>query len=291
MVSRSETDEAKVVREIAKRYIKGDSLYSIAVDLNARGVKPSSSPEWRVTTLRSLIGSPRLAGLRVHRGEIVGTAEWKPILTLEQHGAIVERLGDVRRTRRGRPETALLSSILRCGLCGCGMVSGTRRLASGNTGKRYACFKAPGHAGCGRMAIEATQTEAYVTELVLTALDESDIPKPVDTSRSRDAELADIAEREQTLAHMYATGDLTQGEWTEARRTLKARKSALGNHRDVRKPPAILWGRKSVRKAWPDLSQAERREVVSFVIESVEVFPASASRWDATRLADPVWRI
>ena len=284
-------DEAKVVREIAKRYIKGDSLNSIAVDLNARGVKPSGSPEWRVTTLRSLIGSPRLAGLRVHRGEIVGTAEWKPILTLEQHGAIVERLGDVRRTRRGRPETALLSSILRCGLCGCGMVSGTRRLASGNTGKRYACFKAPGHAGCGRMAIEATQTEAYVTELVLTALDESDIPKPVDTSRSRDAELADIAEREQTLAHMYATGDLTQGEWTEARRTLKARKSALGNHREVRKPPAILWGRKSVRKAWPDLSQAERREVVSFVIESVEVFPASASRWDATRLADPVWRI
>ena len=29
----------------------------------------------------------------------------------------------------------------------------------------------------------------------------------------------------------------------------------------------------------------------TFVVESVEVFPASASRWDAARLADPVWRI
>jgi site-specific DNA recombinase len=284
-------DEAKIVREVARRYLKGDSLYSIAVDLNARGVKPSSSQEWRVTTLRSLIGSPRLAGLRVHRGEVIGAAEWKPILTLEQHGAIVERLGDVRRTRRGRPETALLSNVLRCGHCGCGMVSGTRKLASGNTGKRYTCFKAPGHAGCGRMAIEATQTEAYLTELVLAALDESDVPKPVDASRSRDAELADITEREQTLAHMYANGDLTQGEWAEGRRTLKARKLALGSRQAAQKPPAVLWGRRSVRNAWPDLSQAERREVVSFVIEMVEVAPASASRWEAARLADPVWRI
>jgi site-specific DNA recombinase len=284
-------DEAKVVREIAKRYIKGDSLYSIAVDLNSRGVKPTASPEWKVTTLRSMIGSARLAGLRVHRGEVIGAAEWKPILTLEQHAAIIERLGDVRRTHRGRPETALLSNVLRCGRCGCGMVSGTRKLASGNTGKRYLCFKSPGHAGCGGMAIEATQTETHITELVLSALDASDVPKPLDTGRTRDAELADITEREQTLAHLYANGDLTQGEWAEARHTLKARKSALGRPGLDRKPPAILWGRRSVRKAWPELSQAERREIVSFVIESVEVSPASSSRWDAARLADPVWRI
>jgi hypothetical protein len=280
-------EEAKVIREIAKRYLKGESLNRIAHDLNERGVQPTGSDEWTVTTLRSLIGSPRLAGLRVHRGEIVGQAEWKPILTMEQHAAIVEKVGNVRRTRGGRPETALLSNILRCSLCGSGMVHGTR---SGG-GRRYTCFAAPGHKGCGRMAIEASKTEAFITELVLTALDGSEVPKPIDTGRSRDAELADIADRETNLSRLYAAGELGQHEWAEARKTLRARKRTLGNAPTQRKPPAVLWGRRSVRKAWPDLSQAERREVVGFVVESIDVSPASVPRWDSARLADPVWRI
>jgi site-specific DNA recombinase len=280
-------DEAKIIRQIARQFIKGESVNAIARDLNERGVKPPHSAEWKATTVRSLVGSPRLAGLRVHHGAIAGKAEWKPILTMEQHGAIVERLESGKRSRGGRPETALLSNVLRCGLCGVGLVVGVR--AGG--GRRYRCYSAPGHAGCGRLTIEADKTDEYVTELVLTALDDSDIPKPTDRGRSRDAELADIADRETNLARLYASGELEQHEWSEARRMLRTRRRALGNEPTERKPPAVLWGRRSVRKAWPDLTHAERREVVGFVVESIDVFPASAPRWDAGRLADPVWRI
>jgi site-specific DNA recombinase len=280
-------DEAKVVREIARRYIRGDSLHSIALDLNRRELKPTGSEQWRVTTLRSLIGSPRLAGLRVHRGEVIGVAVWRPILSMDEHAAIVERLGDVRRPRTGRPETAVLSNILRCSRCGCGMVAGTR---SGG-GRRYTCFQAPGHKGCGGMAIEATKTEGYVTELVLAALDDSEIPKPSNSNRERDVELADIADREQVLSRMYASGELAQHEWVAARRELGRRRDALGALVIARRPPTILFGRRSVRRAWPDMSQAERREVISFVVDSIDVLPAAVPRWDPARLADPVWRI
>src|SRR5260370_41631732 len=107
------------------------------------------------------------------------------MLTLEHHGAIVERLEASKRPQGGRPETALLSNVLRCSRCGVGLVIGVR--AGG--GRRYRCYSAPGQAGCGRLTIDADPTDEYVTQLVLAALDSSDIPKPKKSDRPRDAEL------------------------------------------------------------------------------------------------------
>jgi site-specific DNA recombinase len=288
------TDEAKVIRELAKRYIAGEPMNALATDLNARGIKPSASKEWTVTTLRSLLSSPRLAGLRTYQGEVVGPGNWKPIITMEQHAALIERIGSsAKRARPGRPETSLLSGVLRCALCGTGLVSGSSRDT-----RRYVCVAGNGRAGCGRMSIGAEKTEDFVTEMVLTALDDSEVPQlRASGQRERERELADIIERESQLSGMYASGDLGQHEWMTARKVLEQRKRALGTTDTDRKPPAVLYGRKSVRRAWPTMSQAERREVVTWLVEAIDVSPSisapggRAGRWDSSRLGEPVWRM
>src|SRR5436853_52874 len=80
--------EAKIVREIAKRFLAGESLRSLAFELNDRQVPTCGGGPWRVTTIRSIITNPRYVGLRVHRGEIVGEASWKPILDRATHEQI-----------------------------------------------------------------------------------------------------------------------------------------------------------------------------------------------------------
>lgn len=55
-------EEAKIVKEIAARVVSGETLYSIATDLNARGVPTPGSDRWvqrSVTKAASLDGTPR----------------------------------------------------------------------------------------------------------------------------------------------------------------------------------------------------------------------------------------
>lgn len=69
-------DEAAVLHELVPRYLGGESLCQLALDLNARGIATVAGLPWGVTSLRTILASPRLAGLRVHQGEIVGPANW-----------------------------------------------------------------------------------------------------------------------------------------------------------------------------------------------------------------------
>src|SRR4029077_7169285 len=80
--------ESALVREAADRYLAGESLRTIARDWNYRGVKTSSGKAWGITSLRTMLGGTRIAGLRVHRGEVVGPATWPAIINREEHDAI-----------------------------------------------------------------------------------------------------------------------------------------------------------------------------------------------------------
>jgi site-specific DNA recombinase len=79
-----EPTEADAVREAASRVLRGESLRSIAFDFNKRGIKPaggkkngeSNIDKWQGSTLRRVLISPRIAGLREHNGEVVGKAVW-----------------------------------------------------------------------------------------------------------------------------------------------------------------------------------------------------------------------
>jgi DNA invertase Pin-like site-specific DNA recombinase len=292
-------DEAALVREAIERVLAGESLRGIAIDWNDQGLRSPSGAEWGVTTLRSMLTGPRLAGLRVHRGEVVGEAAWEPILSRDDHERVGAVLGNPRLHRRGRPPVALLSGILRCGKCGARMHSKVE-YRSGR--RRYVCPTGPdGSGGCGRVIISATQTEEIVAETVITALETPAIDRTLargPRTKKRDdptAEVAAVDARLAELADLFAAGDVTKAEWMRARAGLdERREKALRRVHDETTDAGVARVRaraRTLRKEWPNLSTDEQRAVITTVIESIPIGPAQRTgKFDADRIGDPVWR-
>src|SRR5205814_8757161 len=77
-------EEAQIVSECATRLLAGETLRSLCVDLNARGINTPAGNHWRPSPLRRLLRSARISGQREHRGEIVAKAQWPAIVAPEQ---------------------------------------------------------------------------------------------------------------------------------------------------------------------------------------------------------------
>ena len=127
--------EAERIREAADRILAGESLYAVIGDWTSRGVPTVRGAAWSTTALKTILLSPRIAGLRIHRGEIMGPAEWEPILdqaTWRRVGAI---LTDPARQRTRAKRSYFLSGLLHCASCGHQLVATPRRRKAG-AGKR-----------------------------------------------------------------------------------------------------------------------------------------------------------
>jgi len=112
--------EAARIREAAERVLAGESARLIAKDWNEREVPtPHGGELWNQGNLKRILISPRIAGLREHKGQTYPAA-WAAIIPPEQHELLVTLLTD--RSRRTMPKAAgrkhLLSGPLTCGKCG-----------------------------------------------------------------------------------------------------------------------------------------------------------------------------
>jgi len=67
-------EQAEVVRECAARMARGEALYAVAADLNARDVPAPRSGQWDPTQVRRLCVNPSYIAKRTHRGVVVGDA-------------------------------------------------------------------------------------------------------------------------------------------------------------------------------------------------------------------------
>jgi site-specific DNA recombinase len=89
---------------------------SIAFDFDDRGIKPVAGGRWAGSTLRRVLVSPRIAGLREHNGEVAGEAMWPAIIDRATHDRLVGLLGDPSRRRDnfGRPRVHPLVGLVYC---------------------------------------------------------------------------------------------------------------------------------------------------------------------------------
>ena len=113
-----------------------------------------SGKPWRSTSVRGLLGNPRIAGLRTHRGEAAGPAVWPPIVSVEQRDRVLARMSDAASTGRRTPRRYLLSGLCRCGRCDGKLYASARQ-----TSRRYVCLRGPDHDGCGRLTVVADPLE------------------------------------------------------------------------------------------------------------------------------------
>lgn len=133
--------EAALIREAADAFLAGHKgLHTIAREWNAQGLVTRRGGAWTHSNLRLLLVSPRIAGYRVHKREIVRDedgqpvmGQWSPILTEGVWRRVCAKV-EGRRTGRAGAVKFLLGGIARCS-CG-GVLYGRTMTAQANT---YSC--------------------------------------------------------------------------------------------------------------------------------------------------------
>lgn len=286
--------EADLIRDAARRFLDGATLAAIARDWNAREVTTTSGGPWTSSTLSTMLRAPRLAGYRSH-GNDVHRASWQPILTEQEHLALVESLDSSRNTARRRSLARhTLSGLVRCGLCGHGMSS---KADSGAGRLRYVCRTGAGLPGCGRVTVDLEQTEAEVRDVVLASLDGGALAAAtgsadVDADRQRvqEARDADTAALEELARDFYVSRLLSREEFLAARTALSDRLREL--ERDLHRlaatrTPHLPVDPQELAGWWQQAAVPDRRAVLDLLLDAVVVHPARVrglNRFDPDRL-------
>jgi hypothetical protein len=282
-------DEASALRAAAGAVLAGESLTSIARSWNEAGIRPPQSKKgtWTATQVRSLLTNPLHAGLRVHRGEVVGPADWPAILDRATHEGLAALLNDPARKRRTPSRRSLLTGICFCSRCGGPM---TRDMNNGKPVLR--CRTGPGLPGCGRVSIVAEPVEAMVIVYVIGRLDSGDAVARAhadlhtgDTDEAARA-LEELEHRLTDVGEMFAAGDITRAEYVRMRASVTEKiKDARRQLRPARSRDALDAITGTLADVWPKMSDDRRHEIIAAVVEKVVVSPASRRRgFDAARV-------
>lgn len=294
--------EAKVVRELARRLLAGESMRQLTRWANTVSTGTTGKP-WNQRTLRDMLASPGLAGLRQYQGEVVAQGRWTPILDRGTHEAVVALLNDPSRRRRGQVVKHLLSGLVVCGREGCGAPMITHY----DRGRRqYWCpsFKGLGRPGCGKTTVAAEALERVVTAMLLKRLAGPGLARAL---AARDTEAgAGVAEK---LAAVYAQTAEVEAMWkrrqikgdaflrlhtplVEQQEQLQARLRQGADSVVLAELPDVA---EELEAWWTAAELEQRRAVLMAVVEKVVIGPAlKPSRvFDERRLLPPFgvqWR-
>ena len=292
-------EEAKVIKEVAERILAGESLRSVATDLNDRGIATVTGRAWSPHTVRQMLIGARLSGQREHHGEIVGKATWRAIITPAQTARLRALLTDPERRTNRVARKYLLSGLLRCGACGTTMVSRPRE----DHTRRYCCPRDPGRGGCGKTFILAEEVEAFVVDAALQRLSSERLAASIRRRSSTDAAAAKVIrelDRDQTqlddLAAAYGQNSISFREWQAARSPIALRMKAATATLNQLQGTSVLEGvlnhAGSVRAAYESLPLARQQAVLKATLDGVYVGAAvrGRNRFDSGRLK-PVWRV
>ena len=173
-------DEAAEIRRVAEAVIAGQSLRSLALEMNERGFRTVKGSKWASNYVRKMLLGPRLAGLRVYKGKILGSAAWKPILERETWEAVKAVLEDPSRCTGGSGRRGPIPTTLGTGLDACG-VCGEPRLRLGRSNARRPVYKCGNveTSSQGHVTRVADKLDAYVEGALLEKLSEPGVVEAI----------------------------------------------------------------------------------------------------------------
>jgi len=216
--------EARELRLAAAGVLRGQSLNSLVQDLNDRDVRTATGRKWKTTTLKAALLSPRNAGLRRHRGEVIGKAAWPAILDEETAAGVRAILTDPARRRPGPNRRYLLSGVMRCEVCD-KPISGAF-IKESNKGPTYRCL--------GHVQRKAPPVDDFIRTLTIARLsqpDAIDMFAKDDDGPERAAQLTgerdSLRDRLDGLAEAFAAGDIDRGQLTKGSARLRDRLTAV----------------------------------------------------------------
>lgn len=290
-------DEAAVIRDLAGRFLAGESLTSLARWLNESGVASVSGQVWSMPTVRGILGSARISGQREYHGQIVADAEWPAIITKEQTARIRAVLADPSRKTARTPRRYLLTRLVCCHRCGRPLIA---RPKHGQ--RRYICVAPPTGYGCGRTSVTAEALENIVYRAVLMALDGPGLQTAIATAENTEAtdahllaeQIAAVAARRDELGVMFARGEIDRAAMLAGSRAATADIEQLERRlAAVTRTEALthyVGDGAALEAEWEDLTGDRQRAIVRSVIERVTIGPATPGRhFDPNRVAI-TWR-
>lgn len=293
-------DEAKMIRQAAKRVLAGATLHSICKEWNDAGIASPGGARWRTPSLKRILMSARIAGLREHhehrvvRNRKEGTrrqvkehvatvpAVWSAIISEADHKRLRIKLAS------GQPgafpaRRYLLTGILRCGREGCGNpLSGGPR--NGKDG--YMC----GDAGCRRCGTAAGPLDEWVWEAVMHRYESRAFAKEQAKQRraakaaakSGKDPAADVERIKAKLDRLSVLcnveGTISEGEWLAARGPLldqlAAAEAEMGET-TTQDLDAAGVDFTTVRQRWDAgrLGDDERRALILGIVETITLAP------------------
>jgi site-specific DNA recombinase len=218
-------EEAPAVRAAYQSVLSGGSLGAVARDWNARGLttpqgqRNGQPAAWTPGVVSRTLRKACYAGLRSHRGRIVGPAVWQPLVDQGTWEAAQQVLNDPMRRTQGGPR-ALLTGIGLCGACGATVHAGG---AGKGQGRAYRCSVSRGH-----VARRGEPVDEYVSAVVVERL-----CRPDAASLLRDVDRPDMGalriegdhlrHRMDALADEYAADRITLTQMRRATDQLRGR--------------------------------------------------------------------
>jgi len=303
--------ESEVIREAVRRVLDGESLRSICKELNERGIpspraaerdrareqaRAENRPEptygtpdplWNTTTLRQMLLRTNLAGLIVHRKQVVGRApvDAPRVIDEDTHERLRAVLNDPRRRTSpvGRSPKYLLGGIARCGKCGGVVVRLVGRMTRTSTGTKrqppaYACSE------CHGVRRKQDLVDAVVEGIVVRRLEQ---PDALDLfSRGDESAVADsraaleaIDARLSNAADAYAAGALELDQLTRITAQLRADRGVHVKLLERSMPSAVpvdLAGDRAAER-WAAMSMDAKRALLQMLVR-VTILPSGPGR-------------
>ncbi|MEH0545424.1 recombinase family protein [Streptomyces sp. B21-105] len=287
-------DEAEIVREVFDRYLKGQSPSAIALVFHKRGIKTVYGKEWSQGTVRALLDSRHVAGIRMHQGEEVGPGKWPAIIdqgVWEETRARREYRSAVHQTNLELRRFYLLRGLVMCSRCGT-LMSGTK---IGGV-PSYLCTRKSrnGTKKCVRR-IAALKLEEFVTEAAIDLLGRLTVSGQLASTSLPDA-AAESVEADQRqldeLNEMWTAKEISTAEFRKMRKEITDR-IAKAQRRLVVRPMKLLDGLTGAgaRDAWnaAEMTDERRNAVLRFLFSGVVIDasgkPSGVFDWDRIAIA------
>ncbi|WP_078549309.1 recombinase family protein [Litchfieldia alkalitelluris] len=172
-------DESKIVKLIYENYLqKGMGYYSIAKELNEKGVPSKQKKEWSIRSVKILLTNPVYKGTlvwnRTDRSKKKQTEknddEWvvvdhthPAIIDAETWESVQKRINKKNIHPRSKTSPHLLGGILKCGNCGAAM-SISWHGPKTNRRRVYRCSANKNKGTCTSKSFDATDVESWFKE-------------------------------------------------------------------------------------------------------------------------------
>ncbi|MDB5716462.1 MAG: Resolvase protein [Sphingomonadales bacterium] len=257
--------EAIITRELAARFLAGDSFANIMRDLDAREIRTTQGNVWTHQGIKQYMTNPRIAGYSTLNGEIMGEGQWEPLLDRDTWESVRSLLKS--RTRAHVPRKFLLNGILFCGLCKTRMITGGRSGAG-----MYRCPKRPDMPGCGKVTGTSRHLEEMVEAYARASLDDPAIRQRIAQLRAEPSGAQnELSTLDLRIAELEQQLDEPGVPVTTILRAIDRAKDRQAELMDkiaaVPRVPLPVQG-----GPWPD-DLRRRRMLVDLVVKRVEIGP------------------